>query len=148
MTPVKAPPVISPEPLRFPWFWAGAVMLIAVAGGTVLFFFNPSQYGFYPRCWLHSMTGLECPGCGTQRALYHLLHGNLAMALRYNALLVAGLPLFVFALVRFMARWMTTDAMPTVNIPVRWLKVGAVAIILFAILRNIPCAPFTYLAPP
>jgi hypothetical protein len=145
---MEAPPVITVSRPRFPWLWAGTLALLAVAGGMVFFFFNPSQYGFYPRCWLHSMTGLECPGCGSQRAVYHLFHGHLAMAFRHNALLVAGLPLFIFGLVRFIARWMATDAMPTVNIPLRWIKVGAIVIILFGILRNIPCAPFIYLAPP
>jgi hypothetical protein len=145
---MEAPPVIAVSRPRFPWAWAGALALLAIAGGAVFFLFNPSQYGFYPRCWLHVTTGLECPGCGTQRALYHLLHGHLAAALRCNALFVLGLPAFTFASARFLARWMATDAMPSVNISLRWIKLGAGAIILFTILRNIPCAPFTFLAPP
>ncbi|MGM9806422.1 MAG: DUF2752 domain-containing protein [Candidatus Aphodosoma sp.] len=31
------------------------------------------------------LTGLLCPCCSTQRAIYRLLNGNLPSAIRYNA---------------------------------------------------------------
>jgi hypothetical protein len=145
---MEAPPVITPAPSRFPWVLASGFTLAALAAGVVFFLFDPSQYHFYPRCALYTMTGLQCPGCGSQRALYQLLHGRLAAALRCNALLVLGLPLLAFGLVRFALRWMAEGAAPSVNIAPRWIKIAAVVLIAFTILRNIPCAPFTYLAPP
>ncbi len=39
------------------------------------------------------LTGFECPGCGSQRAIHSLLHLDIAAAFRFNALLVLSLPL-------------------------------------------------------
>ena len=38
------------------------------------------------------LTGLKCPGCGSQRAVHALLHADLASAFAHNALLVLSLP--------------------------------------------------------
>ena len=68
----------------------GATMsLVALAAG-VLFCFDPNRYPFYPLCFFHRATGLLCPGCGSLRALHQLLHGNLATAFHFNALLVSS----------------------------------------------------------
>lgn len=50
-------------------------------------FVEPSS-GLYPRCPFKMLTGLSCPGCGTQRALHALFSGNPGEALRYNAALI------------------------------------------------------------
>jgi len=72
---------------------------LAVAGllgftGTLvlLFCYPPDQYSFYPRCLFHSLTGLQCPGCGGLRATHYLLHGDVASAFRLNQLFVLLLP--------------------------------------------------------
>jgi ABC-type amino acid transport system permease subunit len=44
------------------------------------------------------MTGLKCPGCGSQRAIHSLLHFDFVQAFRYNALLVLSLPLLAVLL--------------------------------------------------
>jgi hypothetical protein len=43
-----------------------------------------------PRCPLRTLTGWECPGCGSTRALSALARGDLAAAWRFNPLAVAG----------------------------------------------------------
>ena len=70
-------------------FW-----LVPVLGfGIVLYFLvDPGESAMMPKCLFKVLTGLDCAGCGSQRALYALLHGNLAEAWRMNALLVAFLP--------------------------------------------------------
>lgn len=35
-------------------------------------------------CLFHKFTGLSCPACGTQRALFALLHGHPLTAWHYN----------------------------------------------------------------
>jgi hypothetical protein len=85
-----APPKIT-APLSLASF--AVVMLVAAAlgSGAVLFFFDPAKHGFYPICLFHSLTGLNCPGCGATRAAYQLLHGHLLRALHDNALFVLTL---------------------------------------------------------
>lgn len=46
-----------------------------------------SVTGLLPRCPLKMLTGLQCPGCGSQRAFYALLHGRFAESWSYNLLL-------------------------------------------------------------
>lgn len=52
----------------------------------------------FPRCTVKTLTGLDCPGCGAQRAIHAMLHGHILEALRHNALFVAELPLLVLLL--------------------------------------------------
>lgn len=62
--------------------------------------FDPAESVMFPRCIFHEMTGLSCPGCGSQRAIHALLNLDLGGALGSNALLVLSLPfmaLLVFA---------------------------------------------------
>ncbi|MFV0506503.1 MAG: DUF2752 domain-containing protein [Bacteroidales bacterium] len=45
------------------------------------------------------LTGYQCPGCGSQRALHQLLHLNIDEALKLNALFVVGLPYVLFGII-------------------------------------------------
>lgn len=44
------------------------------------------------------VTGLECPGCGSQRAFHQLLHFNIAGAFHQNPMVVLYLPYIVIGL--------------------------------------------------
>ena len=70
------------------WQIASAIVLV-VAGGWVLYTFPPVTTAFYPQCVFKQMTGLDCPGCGTTRALHALLHGRVEDAWRLNPMLFA-----------------------------------------------------------
>jgi hypothetical protein len=75
------------------WNFCFAAGLIGIAvAGVVLYLFNPETAGFYPVCAFHQLTGLQCPGCGSLRALHQLTHGNIAAAWCFNPLLVALMP--------------------------------------------------------
>lgn len=69
---------------------------LGLAGGfaaAVYFALDPAAHGWMPKCLFHTLTGYECPGCGSQRMLHALLHGDLAGAWRFNAFLLCSLPL-------------------------------------------------------
>lgn len=70
------------------WRISSAILLLA-AGVWVLYTFPPASSSFYPRCVFRQLTGLDCPGCGTTRALHALLHGRIGEAFRLNAMLFA-----------------------------------------------------------
>lgn len=71
-----------------------AIPLIAA---VLLFyaFVNPSETWWTPKCIVHWITGFDCPGCGSQRALHCLLTGDLGGAFGYNAFLVILLPIIL-----------------------------------------------------
>ncbi|MBE8722147.1 DUF2752 domain-containing protein [Sphingobacterium pedocola] len=48
---------------------------------------NPVEHVLFPKCPVKHMTGLDCPGCGGQRALHHLLNGEFKQAFAQNQLL-------------------------------------------------------------
>ena len=54
--------------------------------------FNPEDNRFFPKCPIHLLTGYLCPGCGSQRAFYHLLQGNITTAFKYNPLALLIVP--------------------------------------------------------
>ncbi|WP_026817397.1 DUF2752 domain-containing protein [Arenimonas composti] len=96
-------------------------------------------------CVFYAATGLHCPGCGATRALHALVHFDLAGALAMNALLILGGPLGLLLVLRALQQlpasfepWLRPLARP-------WLWVGLVA--GFGVLRNLPWAPFSWLAP-
>lgn len=47
--------------------------------------------GWMPVCPVHHLTGLSCPGCGSQRALTALVEGHIAEAFSYNYILPAAI---------------------------------------------------------
>lgn len=53
-----------------------------------------------PRCWFNALTGLQCPGCGSQRAIHALLHGHIAQAWHFNAALFFAVPLCLLYIAR------------------------------------------------
>jgi len=103
----------------------------------VLFFFAPDQYSFYPRCLLHSLTGLQCPGCGGLRATHRLLHGDIAGAFRFNPLFVLLLPVFLALGGAYVVNRLTgQDCLPVFRQPF-WLWLLLAAVVIFGIGRNV-----------
>ena len=78
--------------------------------------------GPLPICPTKALLGIDCPGCGSLRMLYSLMHGNVLAAARFNALALAALVLLVWA------------PMVTLCLVSTWFVV-----------RNIPFAPFNWL---
>ena len=104
-----------------------------VAGATVIFLFDPSAYSFYPRCVFHAVTGLDCPGCGSTRAMHALLHGRVGEAFRYNPMLFAAFGVFGFA-VPSLARG---ERPPFLDKP--WFGWSvAIVMVVWWIVRNLP----------
>jgi len=69
--------------------------LLVVFGLGIVYFFDPATTGFYPHCLFKTIFGLQCPGCGSLRAMHQLLHGNVAAAWALNPMLMIVGPLAV-----------------------------------------------------
>jgi Protein of unknown function (DUF2752) len=116
--------------------------VLAVAGLVYLWAVDPERSRAYPQCLFHQITGLHCPGCGATRAVHALLHGHLIDALRFNPLLVIGVPLAAIAVARRSYATGRLDCPPISGRAVLFV------LLLFATLRNIPGPMSGLLAPP
>ena len=122
-----------------------AVILI---GAIILYFFNPATpAGLYPPSPFHALTGLYCPGCGTLRGLHQLLHGHLWAAFGLNPLMVLSLPYLLYSYVCYSLPAFTRRKVKQVFIKPTWIWWTLRIILSYWILRNIPFAPFSWLAP-
>lgn len=109
---------------------AGVAALIALYGSL-----DPAGHHF-PRCPFLTLTGWQCPGCGSQRAAHALLHGDIASAWHLNAMLVLCLP--ILSLLGIASLLRTTHPRLYARVNSRPVCLGlAAAFILWAILRNI-----------
>lgn len=113
-------------------------------------FYKIEDTNWINQCTIHRFTGLECPGCGGQRSLHLLLHGDIEQALHYNAFFVISLPfLAYFYIMAVRVYILKQKSCQKSFIFSSWFGFGLLTfVILFFILRNIPVWPFTYLAPP
>ena len=69
-----------------------AIGLLLVVILAVLTLVDPAQSIWIPKCPVKLLTGLQCPGCGFQRAAHALLHGDVLGALRFNWFLLYAVP--------------------------------------------------------
>ncbi|NDV94401.1 DUF2752 domain-containing protein [Dysgonomonas sp. 521] len=68
------------------------IAALLIIGGGIYYFFSPEESVYFPQCPFHRLTGLDCPGCGSQRAIHHLLHLQVKDAFVSNPLLVLAIP--------------------------------------------------------
>ena len=117
---------------------AAAPLASVVIAAGVLFRFPPTRYSFYPQCPVYRLLHLECPGCGTTRALAALLHGHIIEALRLNALTTLMLvPGLVYAAICY-RRYLGTAPFRWPQLPPVSIYATLAAAILFMIFRNLP----------
>ena len=105
-----------------------ASLLIAA---LILFLFDPEKGGF-PGCPFRSLTGLLCPGCGSQRAVHDILHLRMGQAFKHNALLVSSVPILIIQC--SVGSWGKRTRTPSGSNYV--VYVWLVAILTWAVLRN------------
>lgn len=132
------------------WALTGAVAFLGVVFAAYLSSIDLSGTNhILPQCTLKSVAGFYCPGCGNTRAVQALLHLDVAGAFRQNALFTLALPVLGFVVARAWWTWMFPEHSRPLGF--RWpLSFSVVLIVLvfaFAILRNIPEPPFSWLAP-
>jgi hypothetical protein len=74
------------------------VVLILIGATLISGFFyvyslyNPVESNLFPKCPSKYVTGYDCPGCGSQRAVHSLFNGEVSKAFNYNPLLFFLVP--------------------------------------------------------
>ena len=103
-----------------------SILIVGIVGCVFLFFFNPSEVWWIPRCPFYELTGYKCPGCGTLRGIHHLLHFRFAMAWAMNPFMIITIPLIA----AFLA-WPRLSKNVVISVLV------TVVVLLYWLLRNI-----------
>jgi Protein of unknown function (DUF2752) len=89
----------------------GLVITIIVTSVIIYGKLDPENSNLFPKCPFRILTGYECPGCGSQRAIHYLLNLKIGSAIQANALLVFSLPyvilLFFAELLKSKSRFFT-----------------------------------------
>jgi hypothetical protein len=121
-----------------------SVWLGLVAFGGFLFFFNPASPAnqFFPKCPFRLLTGLQCPGCGSTRACYQLLHLHPVAAFKLNPLFMLTLPFIVYAFLGYTKSAITGQPHRRLFIPSFYLWAWLGFMIFFWVFRNTPWYPF------
>lgn len=104
---------------------------------------DPDRMTLLP-CPLLSLTGIACPLCGGTRAAHALAHGEVLDAAGYNLLLLPTVPVAAALWVRWVVRRARGERMPFVALSPRLLTVGAVVLLAFAIIRNLPAGGWLF----
>lgn len=135
-----APPPVAPPPtfgVERPWVAPVIVGALALAGTAVLAVVDPTGTDV-PLCPLHALTGLDCPLCGSLRAVHALTRVDLGAAFDHNVLFTASIP----ALVLCWAIWLTGALGRPVATRLRlptWTGAAVLGVALvFGVLRNLP----------
>jgi len=122
-------------------FWELGVWVSAATVVVVLACADPSSSRWFPPCPFHALTGLDCPGCGSTRALHALLHGHVGAAINFNLLTLPGL-----AMVALGFGQQHSERLRKWWLPLNRPKVILVVVLAFWLLRNLPFEPFLWLS--
>jgi hypothetical protein len=123
-----------------------AVATAAACGCAAIWLADPTVAGgVLPVCPTKALLGIDCPGCGSLRMIYSLLHFDLPAALQFNALGVVAVVLLLWAY----AVWVYGTAVGRSVRGwqhLRWAAPAALVLTLaWFVVRNLPFEPFTAL---
>lgn len=127
---------------------AGPAVVVGLAGiGCAgIWFGDPTTPGGpLPVCPTKLLFGIDCPGCGSLRAIYSLMHGDLGAAIHYNAVGVACMGLLVWAFGAYcVGLWRGRRVRSWQH--QRWAAVILlIVVVAWFVIRNIPVYPFDVL---
>lgn len=106
---------------------------MAVGAAVLCAVFDPEIHPA-PKCIFKSLTGWDCPGCGTQRAIHALACGDIGRAWHFNPMLFFAIPLVTLYIIsESRCRGRLYDMLH------QWLTalIIAILIILWWIVRNV-----------
>jgi len=126
-------------------FFRISILIIAAGAILLLYFFVEPKNGILPKCFFHELTGLYCPGCGVQRSFHALLNGHILTAIDYNLLFILFLPLIIYFILAF--TWGKKISSSSFIYKSAFSFTVVIVVVSFWVLRNIPYAPFSWLAP-
>ena len=105
------------------FFW----VCLLIAGVCLAAALIPPGSACLPECYLYRHTGYLCSACGCTRALRALMQGEVLRSFQLNLLL---LPTLIWLLALSLAKGRAFS---------RLLWGGGIVVLLFGVVRNLPC---------
>jgi len=121
----------------------GPVLVAGIVGAATIALHvrDPHDSGSWGYCPWKLLTGLDCPGCGSLRAVNDLTRGDLVGAASSNLLFVALIPVAVALWIAWARRsWTGEERRPRPSASTtRAVWVAAIVVtVAFTVLRNTP----------
>jgi len=128
--------------------WVPPLAVGAAGVGACLLLALDARYELplLPPCPFRFATGLDCPGCGTGRALRALGRGELLAAFDHNLIAVSLLPVLLGVYLAWLWRSITTGERLAPQPPAAAARALAATVVVFAVARNLPWTPFAWLS--
>ena len=111
--------------------------VVAAVGTLVLAVGDPNTTDV-PLCPLHALTGLDCPFCGSLRAVHALTRLDVGAALDHNVLFTAAVPAIVVLWTVWLVRSLGRPTLSRWDLPRRTGPVLLGVALVFGVLRNLP----------
>jgi hypothetical protein len=119
-----------------------AIWSVLLAGSAYLFVFEPGKTGLFPVCLFRFLTGYQCPGCGSTRAMHQLLHGHFVAAFELNPFFLVAIPFLLYALIRYSVIVMRGGVPSQNRLPAPYIYALFFVVLSFWIFRNTSFYPF------
>ena len=110
-----------------------------ILGAGIYYFYqhDPAQSEtVFILCVTKNISGIDCPGCGSQRAFHELLHGNFIKAAKLNLTIYFYIPLLLFLFLKIALKPFRID-LPDLLITTKRLMLILFFLLLFTVLRNL-----------
>ena len=110
-----------------------------ILGGGIYYLYqnDPAQSEtVFILCVTKNISGIDCPGCGSQRAFHELLHGNFIKAAKLNLTIYFFTPLLLFLFLKTALKPFRID-LPDLLITTKRLMLILFFLLLFTVLRNL-----------
>lgn len=127
----------------------GAPLVVAAAAGlacAAIWIGDPTTPGGpLPMCPTKALLHIDCPGCGSMRMLYSLMHGDVVAAVHYNALGLVAVALLAWASLAWTYGRISGRRVRSWQHH-RWTPAATLTLVsVWFVVRNLPFAPFTAL---
>lgn len=126
------------SPARWPRVGAGVVGLGWLAAAGVVY--RPEGSSLPVACPVHALTGLDCPGCGSTRALGALVRLDPVAAFDHNLLAPIALVVLTVAWLRWVRAAWTGLPVPDLARGPAAISALGVTVVAFAVVRNLDAA--------
>ena len=104
---------------------------------TIYYLYDPVASQWTPECSFKLVTGLQCPGCGIQRALHALLQGRFLDAIHYNYfLLFSGPYIILFGIRALLPKGKVKDKLTSIIEDKRLIWLYIILFFVWFVLRN------------